>query len=318
MNTKPLLAPLKENGRDKKISITYNFGEFKDQLASLKERFSRLADGLEKFAQEIKNPGRISAENLMGEIEDCQKCFLDLRGKVFEVGNSLDIPDKPDLDKVASLNDLESMVNLLADFEDKRKTYEEVKNRLLMILDRVALIVHRDNIDFQPLSECRAKANELRQTIEASSWPELHRNLDALTNSSQLFSDLLTLVESSSELDDTRWGLVHDSVEQNFGKILAVAASRGKLIVSTEIALPKVLPPNREKKPNPPVPSAMPALAPEIIASKAELPKVKFGVESAKREIKYRPRISGIEDKSEAIFDFIKKLTNTLQDKKKL
>ncbi len=318
MNPKPLPAPLKENGREKKISITYNFGEFKDQLASLKEKFSKLADGLEKFAQELKDPGRICADKLMGEIEDCQKCFIDLRAKVIEVGNSLDIPDKPDFDKVASLNDLESMVNLLADFEDKRKTFEEVRNRLLMILDRVSLIVHRENVDFQPLSECRAKASELRQAVEASSGPDLQRNLDALTSSSQLFSDLLTLVESSSELDDARWGLVHDSVEQNFGKVLAVAASRGKLIVSTEIALPKALQLNREKKPNPPVPSAIPALAPEIIASKAELAKVKFGVESAKREVKYRPRVSGIEDKSEAIFDFIKKLTNTLQDKKKL
>lgn len=71
MNANPLEVLLKENGKNKIISITFNFEEFKDQLLSLKEKFSKLAEGLEKAVQELKDPGRISLDIAAGEVEEC-------------------------------------------------------------------------------------------------------------------------------------------------------------------------------------------------------------------------------------------------------
>lgn len=375
MNPQPLEAALKENGRNKNISITYNFGEFKDQIASLKERFSMLAERLGQLAQELKDPGRLSTAGLVNEMEGAQKDFLELHSKVLEIGNSLGIADFPENEKVHSLKDLELLVNSFAEFEDKRKTFEELKNRVLLILDRVSMIAHRDPIDFQPLSEIKAKAVELQQAIGDSSRPGSHREMEALANGSQAFSDLLTFIEASSELDDVRWGRVHESVEQNFGKSLAVAASRGKLMIATESIpqgplqllskkeptppLPPVLKPvgappaageavaamskekeaappvspvvesvspsmasgrkgiplPKEKEANPPVLSVAAVVNPSMASGKEAVPQVNGGVQSAKK--KNGPRVSFIEDKDQTIFDFLHKLTSSLQEKRK-
>jgi len=201
MNPQPLEAALKENGKNKNISITYNFGEFTDKIASLKEKFSKLAERLNQTARELKDPGRIATAGLVEEMEGVQKDFLELRSKVLEVGNSLWIADfpEPKNETILSLQDLELMVNSFAEFEEKRKAFEELKNRVLLILDRVSLIGHRDGIDFQPLSEIKTRVEELRQAIVGSTRPGSQRDMDAHTTVSQAFSDLFTFVEASSE-----------------------------------------------------------------------------------------------------------------------
>ncbi len=405
MNPQPLEAALKENGKNQNITITYNFGEFKDQIASLKEKFSKLAERLHQTAEALQDPGRIATAGLVDEMEGGQKDFLELHSKVLEIGNSLGIADFPENEKIHSLKDLELMVNSFAEFEDKRKTFEELKNRVLLVLERVALIGHRDAIDFQPLSEIKAKAAELRQAIADGSQPGSHREMDALANGSQAFSDLLTFIEASSELDDVRWGLVHESVEQNFGKSLAVAASRGKLMIATESIPQRPLQWLSKKEPTPPLPpvlepvgappaagedgaamskekdaappgspvvesvspsmasgkeavalpkekeealpvapvaepvdspmasrretialskkkEAAPPIAPvaepvgsSMASGKEAVAQVSGGVQSAKK--KNGPRVSLVEDKDQTIFDFLHKLTSSLQEKRK-
>ena len=287
------VASSKEDEKNGNPSAVSDFVELKDQLTSLKEKLSKLAERLDQAAKDLKGPGRISADGIVEEIGDCQKNFIELRVQVLKKGDSLNIPGLPEFARVNSLEDLETLVVSFSDIGGKRKAFEEAKNRGCMVLDRVLAVGHRDHIDFPPLSESQTKARELRQAIEGASWPDLHPDTDALTNGSHPFSDLLTLIESPTELDDLRWGLVHDSVEQNFGKVLAVAASRGKLIISPE-PMPKKSPRLASKKePNLPMPSVVEKVGADKVVGDEAAPRANLRLEGGKKATEMGPDVFG-------------------------
>lgn len=101
--------------------------------------------------------------------------------------------------------------------------------RALTVLDRLLSLVHRDQPDFAPLSECQAKSRALREAIHNHAGSEFHPEVTALAQGRHPLAELLTLVEGYDELDDDLWLLLKHAVAENFGKSLAMSAARGKL-----------------------------------------------------------------------------------------
>ena len=116
----------------------------------------------------------------------------------------------------------------------KNNVKEDIKQRALKILEDVLAISHRDKIDFEPLLKCQAKAHELQTQIVSSEDSNFNLEVRALAEGKTPLSDLLMLVEQRDAIDDETWNSLQMSVENSFGKPLAIAASRGKLTVSTE------------------------------------------------------------------------------------
>jgi hypothetical protein len=344
MNANPLQVSSGFNEESKNIHITFNFEEFRERIEALKKKFSRLADLLEQAAREARDPGEISPQHLMEEMMEGQRNFVELRSKVLEVGSSFQLPGFSE-NGGGTLKALEAMVDALAELEEKRKFYEEVRSQVLFTLERVLSIVHRDGIDFPPLAKIKSQAKELRLAIMDSNWMDGQREEAALTKSGQAFSDLLTLVESAEELEDERWGLLHEAVEEKFGKKLAIAAARGKLRLGEES--PRKGRPQGPKEPEDSAPEPSPSLSPspsppmgkeEILEPQAKettrpVPpdpvgvKIPLGkemppqrgispIQSARKEIRIG-NAPPLDEKSESILEFLQKLTNSLQGKKK-
>lgn len=110
----------------------------------------------------------------------------------------------------------------------------ELRDRALMILDRVLAITHRNGLDFQPLLECQEKVRELRSAVSDSHEPNLDPNIKALAEGEHVFSKLLTLVEPSQTLDYSRRASLQKAVQQSFSEQLSMAALLGDLIVRAE------------------------------------------------------------------------------------
>jgi hypothetical protein len=67
--------------------------------------------------------------------------------------------------------------------------------------------------------------------VAEAQWPNFHPATESLANGEDPFSDLLNWIEQLSSLDDDEWALLQDTVEQFFSKPLAIAVSRGKLLL---------------------------------------------------------------------------------------
>ncbi len=202
------------------------------QSASLAEGFSQLAARLTLVAQALQDPGAPPAERLIEELTSSQRNFRNLRTCALTLAQSLPISPLPEAEAIASLVDLKALLWTVKQGEEQKAHLEAHQQQALQVLDRVLTIVHRDQIVFPPLLECKERANELRLAVSTVRWPDSHPIIDVLVEGKHPFLDLLTLIEGQEELDDDRWAVLQDTIEQEFGRPLAVAASRGKLTMS--------------------------------------------------------------------------------------
>ena len=203
-------------------------------LASLTEGFFRLGAQLSQAAKELQTSGVPPHENLLAELAAARRDFTDLCTRGLTLAESLAIAPLPASDALVSLSDLKALLQSGARAEEQKAAVEDLQQRALRVLDRVLAIGHREGITFEPLLECQARAGTLRLEVAEARWPDLHPATEALADGEDPFSDLLTLVEHQAELDDDRWALLQDTVEQSFGKPLATAASRGKFTIAED------------------------------------------------------------------------------------
>jgi hypothetical protein len=169
-------------------------------------------------ATALASKGAPAPEAFMRDLAEGGRLFSALRTEIFAAASSLDLP-LPPLATVSSTSDLEAMLGALL------TTVEGAEGEAataLNILDRVALLTHRDDRDFEPLRACQEQACKLRGAIEKT--PELDVAATAP------FIALLDLIHSHQHLNDEQWGALQDKVSGAFGPLLAMAAGRGRLV----------------------------------------------------------------------------------------
>ncbi len=211
-----------------------NSADLLQWLAALEEVFSQQGAQLTEALRELQDPGKPLSENLVLELEDSRKKFIELRDKVLEMAESLAVSPMLKSEKIVSLKDIKSLLQAVALAEEQSHANEKIRSRALTVLERVLAIAHRVESNFQPLLECQEKAHELQSTVCESKGFDLHPDTEALALGNHPFSKLLTLISECEEADDERLADLHDAVAQSFGRTLAIAAVRGNLIVWAE------------------------------------------------------------------------------------
>ena len=225
--------------------MALNADELAKRLAALSDRFSRLSESLSQAAQQLQAPGILPPEALMDEITKIRTEFLDVRQRVVEATKALSInaPGMAEIDSLKSLKAVLDMVAQALSGQEKRAALSEARTKVLAVLDRVLTVSHMDGPNFTALVQCQAKAREIRQ---AAQDPKAFdgENAPAFLESTPSFAALLTMIENRDALDDDKFAALEDAVTQSFGKTLAVAATRGKLVVGAA-------PPSAAQRPAP-------------------------------------------------------------------
>ncbi len=198
-------------------------------LASLTEEAGRLSVQLAQAAKNLQETGEIPSERLLEETAAFRRRCLALCEQGQAVAQSFAIPSPPSAPAPISLHELKALVQGIAKAEEQRAFYDDIRHRALTVLDRVLGLRHREQPQFPPLVECQERAREMRQAVADAHWPNLHPATESLANGEDPFSDLLAWIEQQDTLEDDAWALLQDTVEQFFGKPLAIAVSRGKL-----------------------------------------------------------------------------------------
>lgn len=194
--------------------------------------FEQLGQRLSEVAEQVRTTGTLPSESLIEEITASRRNFTDLRARAIElVGLMSETPNAP-AEEIGSMKELEALLQVAAETQRKRAQQGNARMRALTVLDRLLSLVHRDQPEFAPLSECQAKSRTLREAIRDHAGSELHPDVTALAQGRHPLAELLTLVEGYDDLDDDLWLLLKYAVAENFGKSLAMSAARGKLCPS--------------------------------------------------------------------------------------
>jgi hypothetical protein len=166
----------------------------------------------------------------MESLGTCRDDFRSLRDRALDLAGTLYIACPP-ADELTSLSALTGLLDHVAEAEIRQSKSEELRRRSLSVLDRILLLSHNSNSDFTPLRECQDRARELRYGISEGNWSNLPSEAERLAEGQHHFADLLTLIEDRDDLHDEHWATLHESVGQHFGKALAAAAARAKLVL---------------------------------------------------------------------------------------
>ena len=201
------------------------------KLETLSQEFFQLSHQLAQASADLKEPGLPPSEHLVSDLLHTRKNFTALHTEVWQLADSLAVPSLPNQDEVIKLSELQTVLQTIAEVEQKKAAFAASIQSALRVLDLILEMKHLKKETFGPLTTCQDAATELRQAIADTSWPDLHPNVQGLAEHKHPFAYLLILVACPDEVDDERWAALQDTVTQVFSRQLAVAASRGKLTV---------------------------------------------------------------------------------------
>lgn len=199
-------------------------------LDVISQRFNELSSRLVRVADELRGSGSPPDETVIQELTVSRQTFNDLRARALEVAGHLAVaPAKPS-EGIGSLRELESFLHSLAEAETRRAAEEDKKLLAINVLDHIRSLAHRTQSSFQPLTDCQAKSEALKQAIASVTWPDIHPEVEMLVQGRHPLAELFTLVKENENLDDDLWQLLEQEVAEAFGKSLSLAAARGRLI----------------------------------------------------------------------------------------
>ena len=209
-----------------------NADDLRKRLSTLNERFSALAESLAQTARQLQISGSLPPESLLDEITKVRADFGDVRHRVLDAARALAL-NSPAMSEIDSINALEPVLESVVQAvvaEEKRNAATEARKRVMAVLDRVLAIAHADGPNFAALVQCQAKAKEIQAAAQDPKAFDTD-NAPAFLESTPSFAALLSMIEGREALDDEKFAALEDTVTQAFGRALAVAATRGKLLV---------------------------------------------------------------------------------------
>ena len=183
------------------------------RLEDLRSSSNSLADFMLDAAGELRGSGVPPTLELMERLTGLLAEFDGLCCAV------LDAPST----KAGQVGSFSELNRALLDAESREKARG--------VLERVLLIQHRGDGDFEPLKDVHAVTRSLIEKLEAAkTLPEIER----LISGNHSCNALLLMIESSDDVADEDWTVANDRITDEFGRAIATAAARGRLVIPAQ------------------------------------------------------------------------------------
>jgi len=202
-----------------------------NQLDDLERSFKVLAQRLPEAAGLLGSVGRPVPQELVRDLATSAEQFEVIKGEALKLSESAaGLPPGPEL---GSVQDLRTFMQTVSEAIEKQGAYRSIQQTACGVLEKVLTVTHVEGIEFAPLLQCQEKARGLRDQIAATAWPDIHPEADAVARGQHILVEFVKLVSFHDQLEDEEWERLQDVVNRSLGKPLGLAASRGKLILST-------------------------------------------------------------------------------------
>ena len=149
-----------------------------------------------------------------------------LQTQILELAAASNLSPMPAIGEKTTLADLKSVLQQLASSSPGVD-----RDNALATLDRFLSLTHQDLADFPPLEKYKDQVREFRQKIASVSETQAQADVQSLAEGRHPIALLLRLLEQPDRLDDREWAKMTEVVAKSFGQTIAVAVSRGKLVL---------------------------------------------------------------------------------------
>jgi hypothetical protein len=247
--------------------MNLNVEDLDRQLAGLTGRFAELGAKLSEAARELQDGGAPPPNTLVDQLGELRAQSVQFYGDVAAAAQAFGIAPPVDVHSVSSLEPVLKAIAGAVDAQRRQAALDQARKGVIEVLDIVLGVRHLDEERFPPLVDCQMEARDIHSLLMSLNETHLHQAKE-LTTRVRAFSDFLTLLEGSDKLDDERFAALEASVSNNFGRPLAVAAARGRLL------RPGQTPPPPRPAPEPPrvAPAPSPAVAAAPVAEPVVAP----------------------------------------------
>jgi hypothetical protein len=210
------------------------------QLNDLEMSYKALAHRVREAAELLEIVGRPVPQGHLREFANSAQQFEEIKRVVLKLSESVSgLPPTPEL---GSIKDLRSFMESVSNILEAQTAHRINQQAACAVLDKVLTITHVDGTEFAPLLQCQEEARKLRDRIAETAWPVQHPDTEDLVRGKHIFSELVKFVSFHDELDDEEWERLQNLVSNMLGKPMGLAASRGKLTMSSSAPPPPQVP----------------------------------------------------------------------------
>ena len=210
--------------------MNVNLDTFNRQLAGLTGRFADLGAKLAEAAREMQDGGAPPAEALVEALAAARAEFVELLAEIVAAAESLGVAVPDQVESAKSLEPVLAAMVAATDARRRRAAFDEIRGRILAIYDRISGVRHEGDETFAPLVALQTSAKEAKAAALALTEATTDQ-ARALMEAAGPFADLLTMLESTEALDDEKFSALEESVSTAFGRPIAVAIGRGRLLL---------------------------------------------------------------------------------------
>src|SRR2546429_6718135 len=200
------------------------------RLAGLTGRFADLGAKLTEAAREMQDGGAPPADALIEALAAARAEFVELLAQVVATAETLGVAVPDSVESAKSLEPVLAAMSAAVDARRRRAAFDEIRSRILAIYDRVAGLLHEGDESFGPVVTLKSKAEEAKAAALALTDATTEQ-ARALMEAAGPFADLLTMLEGTEALDDEKFSALEESVADAFGRQIAVAVARGRLLL---------------------------------------------------------------------------------------
>jgi Rad3-related DNA helicase len=200
--------------------------------AALASRLGALGARGSAAAAALAARGTPPPDDLVRALDEARREFATLRAEALAAAEAAGVAT-PAIEAIDSTSQLEDVLRALLEAleaAERRAALARVRAQALALLDRVSRLAHRDDPTFAPLLTCQKRGDVVRAVLDAAPVEDPERARAALTAAAAPFAALLTLMEGARGVDDEQWAALEDAVAEAFGRPLAAAATRGRLL----------------------------------------------------------------------------------------
>lgn len=203
------------------------------QVEATHARFVAVGARLARAADAATTAGALPPESLLREMQDVAQEFFAVRAAVFDVAASLEVVPATPVRLVTSLRALAPLLDAVVaagELAKRRRRLDAARAAAFAILNRVAAMTHAEDTAFRALKICQDKARVLGAAMMAAEPGDVDAQIRTWARATAPFAALLDLVDLA-EGDETRRSELETAIAAAFGRSLAAAIARGKLVV---------------------------------------------------------------------------------------
>ncbi|MFO0907309.1 MAG: SdrD B-like domain-containing protein [Isosphaeraceae bacterium] len=201
------------------------------ELSALADEYAELGRGMLQAARRLQSPGMLPAESLVDQIVKLRLTTESIRRRTCELARALGVPI-PEVRSLDNLKGLAEFLEVVAEAEDRAAVRSAKVRDAAELLDRVLQLQHVTDPTFAPLAECQNQARQLReQILSLALAAEMDDTLVGLLERDHPFAYLMMLVDGVEVVSDDLWESLFDAVGRAFGRPLAAAVARAKIVL---------------------------------------------------------------------------------------